>query len=115
MTLVEIMIVVIIMALIATGVAVAVMPQLERSKVNNTRTAVVTVRSAAEMYLANNPGSGCPSIDDLVNERFLNASSSTVDDWGNDFSVDCAGTDVTVTSAGPDGQMGSEDDISTGS
>ncbi len=111
MTLVEIMIVVIIMALIATGVAVAVMPQLERAKVRDTQTAVAAVRGAAEMYLADSPGNDCPSVDDLVEGGFLNSATRTTDAWDQAFSIECDGIDITVTSPGPDGQMGSEDDI----
>lgn len=111
MTLVEIMIVVIIMALIATGVAVAVMPSLERAKIRDTESGVAAVRGAAEMYLADSPSNGCPSVADLVQGGFLNRSSRTTDAWDHEFSISCAGTDVTVTSAGPDGQMNTEDDI----
>lgn len=111
MTLVEIMIVVIIMALIATGVAVAVMPQLERAKIRDTQTGVAAVRGAAEMYLADSPGNDCPSVEDLVEGGFLNRNTRTTDAWDNEFSIECDGTDVIVTSAGPDGQMGTEDDI----
>jgi len=111
MTLVEIMIVVIIMALIATGVAVAVMPQLERAKIRDTQTGVAAVRGATEMYLADSPGNDCPSVEDLVEGGFLNSNTRTTDAWDNEFSIECDGTEVTVTSAGPDGQMGTEDDI----
>lgn len=111
MTLVEIMIVVIIMALIATAVAVTVMPQLERSKIRNTQGAVATVRGAAEMYLADAPGNDCPSVEDLVESDFLSRSTRTVDDWDHGFTIECEGNEITVISAGPDGQMGTEDDI----
>ncbi len=111
MTLVEIMIVVIIMAMIATAVGMAVLPQLERARIEQTRTDSQTIRSAVELYLAQNPGGDCPSVSDLVDEHMLNGNTNTQDQWGNEFIVDCESDDPVVTSNGPDGQSGTEDDV----
>lgn len=111
MTLVEIMIVVIIMAMIVTAVGVAVLPRLNESRIQQARTDAQSVRGAVEMYLAQNPGSGCPSVSDLVDARILNARTRTADPWNNDFDIECNGDDVVVVSAGPDGQMGTADDV----
>lgn len=111
MTLVEIMIVVIIMAMIATAVGMAVLPQLERARIEQARTDSQTIRAAVELYLAQNPGSDCPSVTDLVSDHTLNSSTNTQDPWENDFIIDCEGDDPVVTSNGPDGQSGTEDDV----
>lgn len=111
MTLVEIMIVVIIMALIATAVGVAVLPRLEKARVDSTRTDAQAIRSAVTLYLGENPGGDCPSVDDLVEGGYLDSSKRTTDAWDNDFIVECEGDNVTVISAGPDGKRGTEDDI----
>ena len=111
MTLVEIMIVVIIMALIATAVGVAVLPRLKQARIDSTRTDAQSVRSAATMYISENPGGDCPAMEDLTGGGFIDSSRRTADAWDNDFAVDCDGDDVIVISAGPDGQMGTEDDI----
>jgi general secretion pathway protein G len=111
MTLVEIMIVVIIMALVAGAVAFAVIPQLNRSRIETARTDAMAVRSAVELYLAQNPTGDCPTMGDLVDERILNASARTEDPWGNDFVIECDGDEISVGSNGPDGQPGTEDDI----
>ena len=112
MTLVEIMIVVIIMAIIATGVSVAVLPQFEKAKIKSTRTDAQAVRAAVTMYLADNASGDCPTTEDLVEGSYLDKSKKTVDAWDRDFAIECDGGEVTVTSAGPDGEMGTEDDIS---
>lgn len=109
MTLVEIMIVVVIMALIATAVAVAVLPARERANVQATRSDVSTVRAAAENYVLENTGD-CPNMENLVGE-YLSRSARSEDAWGNAFQIECSGNEIIVRSAGPDGQMGSEDDI----
>jgi general secretion pathway protein G len=110
MTLVEIMIVVVIMALMATAVGVAVIPRLQRARVTQTTTDAHTVASAATQYFMENPGEGCPTMDDLAG-GYLSRGSRLKDAWDNDFHIECTGDEVVVSSAGPDGNMGTEDDI----
>jgi len=106
MTLIEIMIVVIIMAMIATGVAVAVMPQLEKSRIKTARSDVAAIRTAVQLYLADNP-SGCPSVEDLKQGRLLDQAKRTTDPWDQEFVIKCqAGDDPEVYSIGPDKQEG---------
>ncbi len=111
MTLVEIMIVVIIMAMIAAAVGVAVLPRLNDARIEQARTDSQSIRGAVEMYLAQNPSADCPNVQELVSERILSSRTRTADPWDNEFSIECEGEDVTVVSSGPDGQMGTEDDI----
>ena len=59
MTLVEIMIVIVIMALIGTGVTVALLPNLERASISATEDGVEVVRNAMTMYRLDNPRD-CP-------------------------------------------------------
>jgi general secretion pathway protein G len=115
MTLVEIMIVVIIMALIATAVGVAVVPKINQARVTQTRTDAQSVASAVASYMLMNVSAGCPTMEELVSSHEVSSSSRTEDAWGNAFQINCDGPEPVVTSAGPDGQMGTEDDISTGS
>ncbi|MDJ0763745.1 MAG: type II secretion system protein GspG [Myxococcota bacterium] len=111
MTLIEIMIVVIIMAMIATGVAVAVIPRLEKARVDSAKSDVAAIRTAVQLYLAENPGK-CPSIDDLKTERYLDQGKRTTDPWDKDFLISCSeGDDPDVFSMGPDMQEGTEDDV----
>jgi general secretion pathway protein G len=111
MTLVEIMIVVIIMALIATAVGVAVLPQLRRAREDQTRSDAQQVQSAAVLYLGQEPGADCPSVADLSEAGVLDRTRRTTDAWDHDFVLECEGDDIWVLSAGADGQMGTEDDI----
>ncbi len=58
-------------------------------------------------------GSTCPSVDDLVRERFILPSRAT-DPWGEKYNVSCTGDGAAaVTSAGPDKQRGTADDVGT--
>jgi general secretion pathway protein G len=110
MTLVEIMIVVIIMALIATAVGLAVLPALGDSRIRQTRSDAATMQAAVIAYLATG-ADGCPSSSDLAAAGILNASTRARDAWDHDFVIECEGDRVFVSSAGPDGQLGTEDDV----
>jgi general secretion pathway protein G len=110
MTLIEIMIVVVIMALVATGVGIAVIPQLQKAKVQNTKGAVQTVRSAVALYMATN-NADCANMEQLLQDKAIDKSTATRDAWDMDFRIECDGTEVTVTSAGPDKQFETTDDI----
>ena len=110
MTLIEIMIVVVIMALVATGVGVAVIPQLQKAKVKNAETAVATVRTAVQMYMATN-NAECATMEQLLEDKQIDKNTSTKDPWDHDFKIECDGTDINVASAGPDGEFETEDDI----
>jgi general secretion pathway protein G len=110
MTLIEIMIVITIFAMIAGGVAVALLPRLEEARIKSTKTDAQALRSAVMLYVADNPR-GCPTVEDLVNERYLDGSRRTTDAWDTDFQISCEDGDVAVISAGPDLEFNTEDDI----
>lgn len=111
MTLIEIMIVVIIMAMIATGVAVAVIPQFKKSQEKAAKSDVAAIRTAVQLYQVENPGK-CPSVEDLKEERVISKDKRTTDPWDKDFVINCSGNDEPdVFSMGPDMQEGTEDDI----
>ena len=110
MTLIEIMIVVAIIAMIAGGVAVALVPQLEKARIDSTKTDAQALRSAVMLYVADNPR-GCPTVEELVNERYLDGSRRTTDAWDTEFQISCEDGDIAVISAGPDLEFSTEDDI----
>ncbi|MCA9602391.1 MAG: type II secretion system protein GspG [Myxococcales bacterium] len=110
MTLIEIMVVVIIMAMIAAAVGVAVFPMFGKAKIKQAKTDTKTLQSAVELFLVNG-GEGCPTVDDMLQSGELKKGTNTEDPWGTAFQINCEGDDVTVTSAGPDKQFGTEDDI----
>jgi len=110
MTLIEIMTVVLIMGMIATGVTIAVMKIFIGSKEECVKTDVSAVRSAASIYSLRNRNA-CPTVDDLVKENYLSRHTRAKDPWGNPFVIVCSGPEVEVISFGPDGEEGTEDDI----
>jgi type II secretory pathway pseudopilin PulG len=104
------MIVITIFAMIAGGVAVALLPQLDKARIKSTKTDAQALRSAVMLYVSENPRE-CPTVDDLVTGRFLDGSRRTSDAWDTDFQISCEDGEVAVISAGPDLEFNTEDDI----
>ncbi len=110
MTLIEIMIVITIFAMIAGGVAVALLPQLDRARENSTRSDALALRSAVMLYVADNPRA-CPTVEELVSERYLDGAKRTADAWDTPFQITCEDGEIYVVSAGKDLEFSTEDDI----
>ena len=109
MTLIEVMVVMVIMALVATAAGFAIVPQITKARVKQSSADAKAVASAVELYLTENDD--CPSIEKLLSDKILDKNKNTKDAWGNDFTIECNEDGATVKSAGPDEQMGTEDDI----
>ena len=113
-TLLEIMVVLAIIALLAGGVGAAVFRNFKKAQVSTAKLRVKAARDATAQYMMDNT-SNCPrSVDDLVGQKYLDRSNSK-DPWGKDLIFHCPGTNDTdsadISSAGPDRQEGTEDDI----
>ena len=104
MTLIEIMIVILIMAMIATGVSIAVTQRLESARESDARIGACTIGNAVTMYMAEHPRK-CPTLEDLK-DGYLDAARGTQDPWDQDYVVDCTNKVPDVYSPGPDGQGG---------
>ena len=99
MTLIEIMIVIIIMALAATGVPLGAMRQLDKAKIKDARMGACTIANAARLYIAEY--NQCPTIEQVKEE--LERSARTTDPWDNDYVIECQGREPIVFSQGPEG------------
>lgn len=111
-TLIEVMIVVLILSLIATGVTVAVMPKYKQAQISTAENNAREVRNAANRWRATHPGDQCPTISQLVQDKEIDSASKTDDPWGSAYKVVCTEDDVSVFSPGPDKREGTADDIS---
>jgi general secretion pathway protein G len=113
-TLLEIMVVLAIIALLAGGVGAAVFKQFKKAQISTARLRVKAARDATAQYMIDNT-SNCPrGIDDLVSQKYLDRNNAK-DPWGKDLVFHCPGTNDTdsadISSAGPDKQDGTPDDI----
>jgi general secretion pathway protein G len=109
MTLIEIMIVMVIMALIAAGAGFAIVPQLTKAKVKTTQSDAKAIAQASIMYMTENKD--CPTVQKLVDQKILDKKQRTKDAWDNEYAIECDEDGPVVRSSGPDGQMGNDDDI----
>jgi general secretion pathway protein G len=113
-TLLEIMLVVTIIGVIMGGVAVALFQRKKRIDISLAKTRVASVSSAVKEFMLQNSGACPKSVDDLVQQKYLEKSAAK-DPWAKDFIFKCPGTNDTdgadITSIGPDKQEGTPDDI----
>lgn len=111
MTLIEIMVVVAIISLVLGGVGVMAFNRYQDAQLDTARNQTVTIQGAVEQYRTTKRGKCPKSMQDLKAAGFINKISK--DPWGGDYEFKCPGDkmSVDVMSAGPDGDMGTEDDI----
>ncbi len=110
-TLVEVLIVLAIMALIAGSATLLVFPQLAKARVRTAKMDGQTIRKAAELHRnLDGTADACPSVQDLVSGKKLEAGKTT-DPWGKPYKVVCGDDDIRVLSSGKDGKEGTPDDV----
>ncbi|MEM9693979.1 MAG: type II secretion system protein [Myxococcota bacterium] len=112
-TLVEVLIVVAIMALIAGGVGVLVLPKYRESQEKQARLDAGNIRGAVTTFIALK-GGDCPTVETLIAEKEIDGENGGRDPWGGLYTIECDGDDIIVSSAGQDQQEGTEDDIVVG-
>src|SRR5689334_19518790 len=99
-TLVEVLIVVSIMAVISGAAALFAVPMFKEAKIKTAATGCQTVKQAAELYMSMDAaGDTCPTIQDLVSNKRLEASK-TDDPWGTPYKINCAEGEIHVSSSG---------------
>ncbi|OVE76174.1 hypothetical protein BVX97_01935 [bacterium E08(2017)] len=116
-TLVEILLVMVIIGVLAGVVVVSFGGRSTEARINATRSSISAVCLAIDAYEIE-VGKYPSSLQDLTvsidgRPPYIKGGVP-VDSWGNTMTLDNAGTgNYLVKSAGPDGQMGSEDDITS--
>jgi len=113
-TLIEVLLVVAILGILATIAVVGIGGHLDKANITATRGNIDAIRKAVELYkLTTNKYPG--SLEDLTKEteQFeAPLAQLPTDAWGNPFQFSKSGKfKYEVRSSGPDGQFGSEDDI----
>lgn len=110
-TLVEVLIVVAIIAMVASGVAVFALPRFREAQVKSADTGARVIRSAVQNWQRVNNETTCPTVSQLVQEKELDSAANTDDPWGEAYLISCADDDVIVISKGPDKKKGTPDDV----
>lgn len=100
-----------IIALVAGGVGVASFKYWQKAQLTTTETNALGIREAVGRWWLENDPSECPGFEELVKSGALDKASRKRDAWGGAWHIQCAEGDVTVSSAGPDRQLDTADDI----
>jgi general secretion pathway protein G len=110
-TLVEVLIVVAIMAVIAGGATILVFPQFKKARCKSAVIGAGTIKQAADLYQnLNGTADVCPTIQDLVNSRSIDAKK-TDDPWGSPYKIICVDGEIHVISPGNDKRENTPDDL----
>ncbi|MFC1497386.1 type II secretion system protein GspG [Verrucomicrobiota bacterium] len=114
-TLVELMLVIVILGILAGVVMVGFKGQGKTARINATRTSIKNICLAIDMYeveFGQFPSDLSQLTKATETRGPLIQSASLQDSWGVDFGYGPKGKfQYEIVSAGPDGQMGSADDI----
>jgi general secretion pathway protein G len=108
-TLVEVLIVVAIMAMLAGGVAFALIPQFQKASIKTAKENAIKLRQAVALWRTDSPGE-CPTVGRLKTDKLLDKVGGD-DPWGKPYTIRCENGEVYVESKGPDQRQGTEDDI----
>jgi hypothetical protein len=91
-----------------------ILPKYREAQVKTATTDARNIRQVATQFLALNSDTDCPTVQSLIAARELDSAGNTQDPWGQPYTISCDGDDISVSSAGPDKQDGTEDDILVG-
>ena len=111
LTLFEVLIAVVIVAMLSAAVAVGIGHHRDTSNQRLTETNGRTLMQMAEGYRVTENSESCPTVDEMQEQRIISRGSKTTDAWGKPFRIRCEGDEVVVISAGKDKLFGTEDDI----
>lgn len=115
-TLVEMLVVIAIIGMLATIVTKNVMGGLETSRLTAAEAGCQSLKEACVTYSLKHKKYPS-SFDQLLegDDPILESDKTLYDPWDNKYEMEMKGKRLIVKSAGPDGQMGTEDDIRTDS
>jgi general secretion pathway protein G len=113
-TLVEVLIVVAILALIAGAVAIYAIPRFVKAQQDTAVTGVHTLRGIVDQWRLSRPdrASTCPTAELLVTDQMVRELPR--DPWQHPYRFTCEAGAIAITSDGPDGRPGTEDDLGEG-
>jgi len=114
-TLVELLLVVTILGILAAVVIPQVVGHDEEARIQATRTSIGAIEQAVNIFAMRHNGKLPDALEELTistdDRPGLLKEGSLNDSWGMPFGYTKQGKKFTISSAGPDSEMGTEDDI----
>jgi general secretion pathway protein G len=112
LSLIEILVVIAIIAMISSGIAVAVIVQKQWADIRLTTVNAEAMRHGIKTWWLENGTSTCPTPKELVADGVIDRNKKVEQDaWGQPWTIQCDARDATIISRGPDKLLGTEDDI----
>ena len=113
-TLIEILVVVAIIGMLGAVAVPAYMNYLADARITTTRSLIKSIEDACQMYNMKHGGKYPNQLSELLegdddNPPLLDGGLE--DPWGNEIKYEKKGKRIYLTSFGPDGEEGTEDDI----
>jgi general secretion pathway protein G len=114
-TLVELLMVVCILGILYAGARLIFTGQDQEARITATRGSITTIEQAVQIFGMKHNGKMPDTLEELTqgtdDAPGLLKEGALNDSWGTPFSYSKSGKKFKITSAGPDTQMGTEDDI----
>ncbi len=114
-TLVELLMVVCILGILYAGARLIFTGQDTEARITTTRGSIATIEQAVQIFGMKHNGKLPDSLEELTQGTDENPGllkeNALNDSWGTPFSYTKQGKKVKITSAGPDCEMGTQDDI----
>ncbi|TPV93380.1 MAG: prepilin-type N-terminal cleavage/methylation domain-containing protein [Myxococcales bacterium FL481] len=113
MTLIEILVVLAIIGLIVGGVSVMATNVLGGAQVDTASKDIISYEGYVEVYKVQKKGKCPKGLSDLKAAGIVRRVNK--DPWGNDYRFNCDGEHaaIEISSAGPDGNFDTDDDINS--
>ncbi len=111
-TLIELILVTVIIGILAGMVTVVFTGRAEEARINAAKGDIASYNTAIDLYALDHNDKFPSSLQDLVAKRKY-VKELNKDPWKNEYVYKVQGTSYTVTSAGPDGAPGTEDDVTS--
>ena len=114
-TLVELLLVVCILGILAAGVVMNMSGHDQTARITTTRTSIAAIEQAVQVFGMRHNGKLPDALEELTQGTDdmpgLLKEGAVNDSWGTPFGYTKTGKRFKITSAGPDCEMGTEDDI----
>lgn len=112
-TLVELILVTVIIGILAGMVVLNFAGRTEEARIRAAKGDIATYTTAIDLYALDHNDKFPNTLQDLMSGSRQYLKEMNKDPWGNDYLYRVQGGKYTVTSAGPDGAPGNEDDVTS--
>jgi len=112
-TLIELILVTVIIGILAGMVTLTFTGRAEEARKRAAKGDIASYTTAIDLYALDHNDKLPASLDELVGGKRKYVRELNTDPWGNQYVYQVQGNDYSIYSAGPDGQGGTADDVTS--